>query len=154
MTDALNEHALCPHLVCAGAAEAIDFYRRAFGAEEVMRLPGQNGKIMHASLRLNGRIVMLVDENPDFGIVGPKTLGGTPVTLHLNVPDADKAAADVVSAGAKLLMPVAEQFWGDRYGLVEDPFGHRWALATPARKLTPDEIRDAAKAAMPDYAKA
>ncbi len=154
MTSTPNDHALCPHLVCDGAADAIDFYARAFGAEEMMRLPGANGKIMHASVRLNGRIVMLVDENPAYGIVGPKALGGTPVTLHLNVPDADKAAARAVAAGATLLMPVADQFWGDRYGIIVDPFGHRWALATPNRALSLDEIKAAAEAAMPDYVKA
>lgn len=144
---------LCPHLVCAGAAQAIEFYARAFDAEEIMRLPGANGKIMHASLRLNGRVVMLVDENPDFDMLGPKALGGAPVTLHLKVPNADEAAARAVAAGAAVLMPVADQFWGDRYGIVVDPFGHRWALASTKRAMTADEINAAAMAAMPDYAK-
>lgn len=154
MTDPMDPaHALCPHLVCAGASEAIDFYRRAFGAEELMRLPGENGNIMHASLRLNGGVVMLVDENPAFGILGPKALGGTPVTLHLKVPDADEAAARAVAAGAAVIMPVADQFWGDRYGVVVDPFGHRWALASPKKVMTGAEIEAAARAAMPQYAK-
>lgn len=148
-----QDHALCPHLVCAGAADAIAFYARAFGAEELMRLPGPNGKIMHASVRINGRVVMLVDENPAFGMLGPKALGGTPVTMHLKVDDADAWARRAVAAGATSMMPVSDQFWGDRYGMVADPFGHRWALATTIRTMTVDEMRRAAAAAMPGYAK-
>lgn len=144
---------LTPHLVCDGAADAIEFYKRAFGAKEMMRLPGPNGKIMHASVSINGASVMLVDENPSFGIVGPKALKGTPVTLHLIVADVDASMKRAADAGATVVMPAADMFWGDRYGMVEDPFGHRWAMATPQKQMTPDEIREAAKKAMPEYAR-
>ena len=138
---------LAPHLVCAGAAAAIDFYKKAFGAKEEVRLPGPDGKIMHACVSINGAPVMLVDENKDWGALSPKTLGGTPVSIHLGVPDADKAAAQAVAAGAKVVIPVADMFWGDRYGVVEDPFGHRWSIATPQRKLSETELREAARKA-------
>lgn len=141
-------HSLSPHLVCAGAADAIEFYKTAFGAEELMRLAGEDGRIMHGCVRINGSSVMLVEEAPDWGMSGPKALGGTPVTLHLVVEDADAAAARAVEAGATLVMPVADMFWGDRYGIVEDPFGHRWSISTPVREMNAEEIREAAKDAM------
>ncbi len=144
---------LAPHLVCDGASAAIEFYKKAFGATEMMRLPGLNGKIMHAAIEINGAMVMLVDENKDWGMLGPKALGGTPVTLHLGVPDTDAAIARAASAGAKVIMPAEDAFWGDRYGQIEDPFGHRWSIATPQRAMTPDEIRAAAAKATPEYAK-
>jgi PhnB protein len=133
-----------PHLVCAGAAEAIEFCKKAFGAEEMMRLPGPQGKLMHASVRIGDSIVMLVDEFPEHGSVGPKSLKGSPVTIHLNVPDVDATVADAVEAGAKITMPVADMFWGARYGQIEDPFGHRWSVATNIRDLSPEEIKRAA----------
>ena len=139
---------LSPHLVCAGAADAIKFYEQAFGAKEMIRLPGPDGKLMHACISINGSSVMLVDENRQYGMLSPKALGGTPVTMHLIVEDADAAAAKAVAAGAKVIMPVADMFWGDRYGVVEDPFGHRWSLATPKRQMSEAEIRDAARKAM------
>lgn len=135
-----------PHLVVAGAAKAIDFYKKAFGAEEMMRLAGPDGSIWHASVLIGGSPVMLVDEFPDMGSVGPKALKGTPVTIHLNVPDADAFVARAVKAGATIKMPVDDAFWGDRYGQIEDPFGHRWSVATHVKDMTVDEI----KAAMPD----
>ena len=138
---------LSPHLVCDGAAEAIDFYKAALGAEEVMRLPGPTGKLMHASVMINGAMVLLVDEMPDYGVVGPNRLGGSPVTLHLVVADVDAAVDRAVQAGATLTMPVADQFWGDRYGVVRDPFGHKWSIATPKPDAphTEAELMDAAK---------
>ncbi len=138
---------LSPHLVCDGAAAAIDFYRQAFGAEEVMRLPGPGGKLMHGSVMINGAMVLLVDEMPEYGIVGPNRLGGTPVTIHLVVPDVDAAVDRAVQAGATITMPVADQFWGDRYGVVKDPFGHKWSLATPKPDApqTEAELKEAAK---------
>lgn len=138
--------ALSPHLVCDGAAAAIDFYKQAFGAEEMFRLPGPDGKLMHASVNILGSMVMLVDEMLGCGAVSPKTLKGTPVTIHLNVPDVDAFAERAVKAGATVVMPVADMFWGDRYGLLEDPFGHRWSVSTHQRDLSPDEIREAAAA--------
>ena len=135
---------LSPHLVCDGAAAAIDFYQRAFGAEEMVRLAGPDGRLMHASIRICGCSVMLVDGNKDCGLLSPKALNGTPVILHLFVPDVDAAVARAVEAGAVVTMPVADMFWGDRYGLITDPFGHSWSIATHQRDLSPAEIQDAA----------
>ena len=128
------EHPVSPYLICEGAAEAIAFYERAFGAEELARLPGPGGTIVHACLRINGATVMLSDAFPDYGMVGPKALGGSPVTVHLMVPDVDAAFARAVEAGATVMMPVADQFWGDRYGALRDPFGHNWSLGTHVRR--------------------
>ena len=135
-------HSLTPHLVCAGAAEAIDFYKRAFNAVEQARLPGADGKLMHAAVKIGDSTLMLVDENPQWGSLGPKALKGSPVTIHLYVPDVDATVAKAVAAGAKVTMPVADMFWGDRYGQLEDPFGHRWSVATHTRDLTPEEMRE------------
>jgi uncharacterized glyoxalase superfamily protein PhnB len=132
-----------PHLVCAGASDAIDFYKRAFGAEEMMRLPGPDGKLMHGCISIGGSPVMLVDENLEWGMQSPKTLKGTPVTIHLNVDDVDAVVARAVEAGATITMPVDDMFWGDRYGVVEDPFGHHWSVATHVRDVSEDEIRAA-----------
>lgn len=143
--------ALAPHLVCDGASDAIAFYKNAFGAEPMMRLDGPNGRIMHASVTVNGAVVMLVDENKEYGIIGPKSLGGTSVTLHLAVPDVDKSFARAVEAGARPIMPPADMFWGDRYSQVEDPFGHRWSLATTKIELSPEQIRENAQKAMLAY---
>jgi uncharacterized glyoxalase superfamily protein PhnB len=141
-------HQLSPHLVCDGAADAIDFYVRAFGGEELMRLAGDDGRIMHACVTVNGSSVLLVDENRDYGRLGPKTLGGSPVVIHLVVPDADATFARAVEAGATVKAPVAEMFWGDRYGVLEDPWGHLWSVATPQRApMTVDEMTAAAAAA-------
>jgi uncharacterized glyoxalase superfamily protein PhnB len=137
-------HTVTPHLVCAGAAKAIEFYKKAFGATEIMRLSGKDGKLMHAQVRIGDSSVMLVDENPEWQIQGPTALKGTPVTIHLYVKDADALFEAAVAAGAKALMPVQEMFWGDRYGLVQDPFGHNWSIATHVRDLTPEEIQAAA----------
>jgi uncharacterized glyoxalase superfamily protein PhnB len=138
-------HAVTPHLICAGAADAIEFYKKAFGAVEEGRLAGPNGRLMHAMVRIGGSAVMLVDEMPEWGALGPKSLKGSPVTIHLYVEDADAVAARAVAAGAKLTMPVADMFWGDRYGKVEDPFGHHWSIATHVRDVTPEEMRQAMK---------
>jgi PhnB protein len=140
--------AITPHLVIAGAAEAIEFYKKAFGAEEEIRLPAPNGKIIHAMLRIGGAAFMLVDEMPDCGAFGPKFLKGSPVTIHLMVSDVDAVVARAVKAGAKVTMPVADQFWGDRYGVLVDPFGHSWSVATHVRDVTPGEIAEAAKKMM------
>jgi uncharacterized glyoxalase superfamily protein PhnB len=142
-------HSLSPHLVCAGAAAAITFYQDAFGAEELLRLAGPDGKLLHASLRINGSSVLLVDENPACGALGPKALKGTPVTIHLMVEDVDQAVARAVAAGATVVMPVADMFWGDRYGVIEDPFGHHWSIATPGQPMTTEQLAAAMKKAMP-----
>ena len=136
-------HSVTPHLICAGAADAIEFYKKAFNAAEMSRLPGANGKLMHASVRIGDSTVMLTDEMPDYGALGPKALKGSPVTIHLYVEDVDAFAARAVAAGAKVTMPVADMFWGDRYGQLEDPFGHHWSVATHIRDVTPAEMQDA-----------
>ena len=139
-------HVVTPHLVCAGAADAIEFYKKAFGATEEARLPGPDGKsIMHAMIRINGDAVMLVDEMPQWGALGPKALKGSPVTIHLYVADADAFVTRAVQAGAKVVMPVADMFWGDRYGKIEDPFGHQWSVATHVRDVSMDEAMEAMK---------
>ena len=138
-------HSVTPHLVVAGAANAIEFYKKAFGATEEARLPGPGGKIMHAMIRIGGSAIMLVDEMPEWGALGPKTLKGSPVTIHLYVEDADAFVARAVKAGAKVTMPVADMFWGDRYGKIEDPFGHQWSVGTHVRYLTPEEAERAMK---------
>jgi len=134
-----------PHLVCAGAADAIEFYKKAFGAVEMARLPDPQGRVMHAMIRIGDSAVMLVDENRDWGALGPKTLKGTPVTIHLYVDDADAFAARAVKAGAKITMPVEDMFWGDRYGKLEDPFGHHWSVATHVRDVSMEEMQQAMK---------
>jgi uncharacterized glyoxalase superfamily protein PhnB len=136
-------HTITPHLVCGGAAEAIEFYKKAFNATELNRLPGPQGKIMHAMLRIAGSAIMLVDEMPEWGSLGPKALKGTPVTIHLYVEDVDAFVKRAVGAGAKLTMPIDDMFWGDRYGQLEDPFGHRWSVATHKREVSPEEMKQA-----------
>ncbi|MCU1501848.1 MAG: glyoxalase family protein [Ilumatobacteraceae bacterium] len=131
--DASGTSGIRPHLVCAGAAEAIDFYTRAFGAVEMIRLPMPDGKLAHAAVEINGGTVLLVDENAEYDMRGPLTLGGSPVTLHMVVPDVDASFARAVDAGATVVAPVTDQFWGDRYGVVKDPFGHLWSIATPGK---------------------
>ena len=135
--------AVTPHLICAGAANAIEFYKNAFGAEEKYRMPGPDGKLWNAMITIGGAAVMLVDEMPEWGSLGPLALKGSPVTIHLFVTDADAAAAQALKAGATLMMPVADQFWGDRYGIVVDPYGHKWSLAQHLRDMTPDEMHAA-----------
>lgn len=140
-------HTVTPHLVCAGAAEAIAFYKKAFGASEQVRMPGPDGKLMHAQIAIGDSTVMLVDENLQWGLRGPKLLGGSPVTIHLFVENADDFVAKAVKAGAKVTMPLADQFWGDRYGVIEDPFGHSWSVAQHLRDLTPTELKAAMRKA-------
>ena len=141
-------HVLSPHLVVAGAAEAIDFYKKAFGAVEKVRMPGKDGKLMHACVQICGSSVMLVDEMPQWGALSPKALNGTPVTIHLYVDDVDAFVGRAVEAGATVKMPVADMFWGDRYGVIEDPFGHKWSIATAKHDLTQQEMQDAMQKAM------
>jgi len=132
-----------PHLTCAGASDAIDFYQRAFAAVEVARMPGPGGKLMHAMIRIGDSAVMLVDEFPDYGSFGPKSLKGSPVTIHLYVEDVDAFVRRAVDAGAKITMPIADMFWGDRYCRLEDPFGHQWSVATHIRDMTLEEMQEA-----------
>jgi uncharacterized glyoxalase superfamily protein PhnB len=136
-------HSITPHLVCAGASKALDFYQKAFGATELARLPGPDGRLMHAAMKIGDSTVMLADEMPEWGSLGPKALKGSPVTIHLYVEDVDALVARAVKAGAKVTMPVEEQFWGDRYGKLEDPFGHHWSVATHVRDVTAEEMKKA-----------
>ena len=138
-------HSVTPHLICAGAAEAIEFYKKAFGAVEEARLPGPGGRIMHAMIRIGDSAVMLVDEMPEWGALGPKSLKGSPVTVHLYVENADATVERAVKAGAKVTMPLADQFWGDRYGKLVDPFGHHWSVATHVRDVSMEEAQQAMK---------
>ena len=138
-------HSLTPHIVCRDANAAMDFYVRAFGAVDSGRLPGPDGKLMHGMMQIGDSSLMLVDENPEWRMNSPLALGGTPVTLHLYVADADAALAQAVEAGATLTMPAADMFWGDRYGQVRDPFGHMWSIATHIRDVSPEEIQAASK---------
>ncbi|MDY0977490.1 VOC family protein [Massilia sp. CFBP9012] len=131
-----------PHLVCEQASEAIAFYKKAFGAVEIARLPGPDGKIMHAELRIGDSPIMLAQDFPEFGSLGPLALKGTPVVIHLYVEDADAVWAKALDAGAKPVMPLSDMFWGDRYGQVVDPFGHRWSIATHKQDLTPEQIME------------
>jgi PhnB protein len=139
-------HSVTPHLICAGAADAIEFYKKAFNATETSRVPGPSGKLMHASIRIGDSAVMLVDEAPEWGMLGPKALHGSAVYIHLYVDDVDAFTARAVAAGAKITMPVADMFWGDRYGQLEDPFGHRWSVATHVREVSQEEVQQAMRA--------
>jgi uncharacterized glyoxalase superfamily protein PhnB len=134
---------LVPHLVINGAADAIEFYRKAFDAVEAARLPGADGKLMHAMVRIGDSPLMLVDAMPQAGLLGPDALKGTAVTIHMYVEDVDATVERALAAGAKVVMPVADQFWGDRYGKIQDPFGHQWSIATHVRDVGADEIRAA-----------
>ena len=141
-------HTLTPHLVVKGASQAIEFYKKAFGAEELGRLTGPNGNsVMHADLKIGDSHIFLVDEFPEMDCRGPQSIGGTPVTIHMYVEDVDAAFDKAVAAGATEQMPVADMFWGDRYGVLTDPFGHSWSLASHKEDLTPEEIAKRAQAA-------
>lgn len=140
-------HTVTPHLTCGGAADAIEFYKRAFGAVELTRLAGAAGKLLHAMIRIGDSSIMLVDEFPEHGSFGPKAMKGSPVTLHLYVDDVDGFVRRAVAAGAKITMPVADMFWGDRYGRLEDPFGHHWSVASHVRDVKPEEMQEAMRRA-------
>jgi PhnB protein len=134
-------HTITPHLVVKGASQAIEFYKKAFGAEELSRMPGPDGKsLMHASLRIGDSHLFLVDEFPEMGSLGPDLSGKSPVTIHLYVEDVDSAFHNALAAGARQIMAPADMFWGDRYGKLVDPFGHEWSLATHKEDLNPEEI--------------
>lgn len=153
MTDPIpaGRDGLIPHLMCDPCADAIEFYKQAFDAEDVKRMPAPDGKrLMHAEIRIGDRMVFLADDFPEY--CGGKSqtataLGGTPVTIHRYVEDCDAAIERAVQAGASLKMPASDMFWGDRYGVVTDPFGHVWAFATHKSDPTPEEMAKAAEAA-------
>ncbi|MEU6188807.1 VOC family protein [Nocardia sp. NPDC047038] len=129
-----------PGLAVDGAAAAIDFYKNIFGATERMRMPGPDGRIAHCELMFGNSVVMLGDSAPDMDFLDPKTVGGTPVNLYVYVEDADAAFVAALSAGARELTPMTDQFYGDRSGAFEDPWGHRWTVATHVEDVPPDEM--------------
>ena len=138
-------HTVSPHIVVRDADSAIDFYKRAFGAQELMRMPGPDGKsIMHAVIKIGDSIVLLADEFPGVDCVSPTSAGGTSVTLHLYVDDVDAVAERAIHAGATVRMPVSDMYWGDRYGVLADPFGHRWSIGTHKQDLNAEEMEKAA----------
>jgi PhnB protein len=129
-----------PYLIIEGAAEAIDFYRSVFGAEERFRLPAPEGRIGHAELAIGNSVIMLADQAPEMDARDPNTVGGTPVSLHVYVEDSDAVFARAIEAGARELRPVEDRFYGDRSGAFEDPFGHRWDVATHVEDVPPEEM--------------
>ena len=137
-----------PYLIVDGAARALDFYKQAFGATELFRLQGPDGKIGHAEIRIGDTVIMLADVHPEFDANGPRHYGGSPVGLHLYVEDADAVAGRAVAAGAKVKRPVADQFYGERQGTLEDPFGHTWYVSTHIEDLSVEEIGRRAAVAM------
>jgi len=139
-------HAITPYLIVRRGAAAIEFYKRAFGAVEHERMEGPGGKIRHAEITIGDSRVMLADEHPEIDALGPETIGGSPVSLHLYVEDVDAVVARAIAAGAALTRAVADQFYGDRVGGVSDPFGHRWFIATHKEDLTRDELHRRAAA--------
>ncbi len=141
-------HTVNVYLTVEDGLNAIDFYKKAFGAQEMFRMEGPPGKIGHAALKIGDSIIMLSDEMPGGSCRSPKALGGTTVTLYLYVKDVDQLFSQAVAAGAKVVMPVEDMFWGDRFGSVTDPFGHSWELATHKEDLTLEEVQKRAQAAM------
>jgi PhnB protein len=139
-------HSITPHLVVRNADQAIEFYKRAFDAKELYRMPTPDGKVMHAEIKIGNSMLMLVDEFPQWNCMGPQSLGGSSVTIHLYVEDADALFVQAREAGAAVKMPIEDTFWGDRFGKVTDPFGHDWSIATRKRDLTPEEIQKGAQA--------
>lgn len=133
-------HTATPALTVDNAAAALEFYAAAFGAVEKLRLPMADGKIAHAEIAIGDSVIMLADEFPDWDALSPKTRGGPTGSIMLYVADVDAAFARAVDAGAEVIMPVSNQFWGDRMGAVRDPFGHKWNLATPVEVVLPDEL--------------
>jgi PhnB protein len=150
-----GHESLIPHLVCDPCADAMEFYKRAFGAEEIDRVPAPDGRrIVHAAMRIGGSVVFLVDDFPEFSggkASSPKALNGTPVTIHRYVEDCDAAIRRAADAGATVTMPPDDMFWGDRYGVVSDPFGHDWSFATHVRDLSAADIQVAMKEAFAQH---
>ena len=141
-------HTVTPYLAVEDAAKAIEYYEKAFGAKEVVRMTAPDGSIGHAELEVGDSHVMLSDPFPQASTKPPKELGGTSVSVHMYVDDADAVAKQAVDAGGTVLMEVADQFWGDRFGTIQDPFGHTWSIATHVEDVSPEEVAERAKAAM------
>jgi PhnB protein len=134
-------HTVTPYLIVDGAAAAVEYYRKAFGASELLRMPDPQGRIGHAEIRIGDSVIMLADARHEMGYRGPRTLGGTSVSILLYLADVDAAFERAISAGGKALRPVADQFYGDRMGTLEDPFGHVWTLGTHIEDVSPEEMK-------------
>ncbi len=134
-------HSVTPYLIVDGAVRAIDFYKRVFGATELMRMPGPGGKVGHAEIKIGDSPIMLADEHPEMGFRGPRSLGGTPVTMLLYFKDADAVFGKAIAAGAMEMKPMQDQFYGDRSGTIMDPFGHIWTIATHVEDVSPEEMK-------------
>jgi PhnB protein len=134
-------HTVTPYLIVSGAAKALDFYARAFGAEECMRMPGPEGKIMHAEIKIGNSMVMLADEFPQMGAQSPQTIGGTPMGILLYVENVDELFNRAIAAGGKIERPLQNQFYGDRSGTLIDPFGHKWTIGTHIEDVSPEEMQ-------------
>ena len=141
-------HTATPYLIIKDAAAALEFYKKAFGAKEIMRMGSPDGSIGHAEIQIGNSRIMIASEFPQMGVRSPQSIGGSPVSIFLYVEDVDKVFNQAVAAGATVRMPVADQFWGDRYGKLQDPYGHLWDVATHKEDLTPEEIGKRAAAAM------
>jgi len=134
-------HSVTPYLICRGAANAIEFYKQAFGATEITRMPMPGGRLGHAEIRIGDSAVMLADEFPEMDVCGPQSLGGTSVSLLIYVEDVDTVFPQAIAAGGKEIRPLVDQFYGDRSGTLEDPFGHKWTIATHKEDLSPEEMQ-------------
>lgn len=143
-------HTVTPYLIIKGAAEAIEFYKRVFDATELFRVPGPNGALMHAEIKIGDSIIMLADEFPQMDALGPKSIGGSPVGLMQYLPNVDEVFHRAIAAGAKELRPLQNQFYGDRSGTVEDPFGHKWTISTHVEDVSSEEIERRMAAMKPE----
>ncbi len=141
-------NSVTPYLVIKGAAKAIDYYKKVFGANVVVRMDGPNGSVGHAELQIGDSRIMLADENPQMGATSATTIGNSPVSLYLYIPDVDKVVDRAVAEGAKLVKPVKDQFYGDRTGFIQDPFGHFWGVATHVEEVSPQEMKERMKKMM------
>jgi PhnB protein len=146
-----GHHTVTPYLIVGDAAGALAFYKKAFGTEELMRIAAPNGKIGHAEIRIGDSVIMLADEHPDMNARGPHAFGGSPVSIHLYVEDVDAVAGQAIAAGATVIRPVQDQFYGDRSGSFTDPFGHSWHVATHKEDLTREELDKRVKTAMAQH---
>lgn len=143
-------HSITPYLIVKGAANAIEFYKKAFGATELMRVPGPGGALMHAEIKIGDSIVMLADEFPDMGALSPTTIGDSPVGLMIYLPNVDEVFARAIAAGGKELRPLQNQFYGDRSGTLTDPFGHKWTISTHVEDVSHEEIERRMAAMKPE----
>ena len=138
-------HTVTPYLIIKGAAQAIDYYKKVFGATVTVRMDRPDGQVAHAELKIGDSIIMLADENPEMGAIGATTIGNSPVSLYVYLPDVDRVVEKAKAEGATILKPVQDQFYGDRSGFLQDPFGHRWGIATHVEEVSPQELKERMK---------